>query len=180
MKNICIFCGGSANADPHHVALADRMGTAIAGRGWGVVYGGANSGLMGASARAALAAGGQVIGVLPDTLISREVALPGLSKMIRTASMTERKVVMTALSDGFVVLPGGFGTLDEMFEIITLSQLSIHDKPLVCVDGGSGFFEHLRSFFARAAQDGVIRPEHTALIRWASTPDEALDALRLE
>jgi len=179
VKNVCVFCGGSTSAKPEHVALAERLGTAIAARGWGMVYGGANSGLMGASARATLAAGGQVIGVLPDTLISRELALPGLTKMIRTASMTERKVVMTALSDAFVVLPGGYGTLDEMFEMVTYAQLGIHDKPLVCIDGGSGFFTHLRAFIERAATDGVVRPGHVELVRWASTPDEGLDALGL-
>ena len=157
MIRIGVFCGASSTAKAEYLAAADAAGAAIARRGWGMVYGGARSGLMGACAQAALAGGAPVIGVLPEALAAREVAQPGLTDLVKVVSMTERKVVMTAFADGFVVLPGGLGTLDEMFEVATLAQVGMHQKPLCVVDTG-GFFAHLRSFLAHAASEGLVQP----------------------
>ena len=178
MIRIGVFCGASTSARPEHLELAAATGEAIARRGFGVVYGGATTGLMGACARAALGGGAPVIGVLPEALAAREIAQPGLTDLLKVVSMTERKVVMTAFADGFVVLPGGLGTLDELFEVVTLSQVGMHTKPLCVIDAG-GFFTHLRAFLDRAAADGLLQPAHAALVRWAATPEEALDRLEL-
>ncbi len=178
MKRVCVFCGASASARADHLALAERAGRAIAERGWGMVYGGASGGLMGAAARAALAAGGEVVGVLPETLVARELAQPGLTDLLKVVSMTERKVIMTAFADGFVALPGGLGTLDELFEVATLAQVGMHAKPIVVVDAG-GFYGHLRAFLEHAQREGLVQPQHAAMIRWAATPEEALDRLEL-
>jgi hypothetical protein len=176
MKRIGVFCGASATAKPSFLAAAEATGLAIAKRGLGMVYGGASSGLMGVCARAALSGGASVVGVLPEALAARELAQPGLTDLVKVVSMTERKVVMTAFADAFIVLPGGLGTLDEMFEVATLAQVGMHTKPL-CVVDVDGFFEHLRGFLARAAEDGVLQPAHLALVCWAATPEEALDRL---
>jgi hypothetical protein len=175
---VAVFCGASAPARPEFLELAAETGTSLARRGWGMVYGGASGGLMGAAARAALAGGGEVVGVLPETLVARELAQPGLTSLLQVVSMTERKVVMTAFADGFLVLPGGLGTLDELFEVATLAQVGAHRKPMVVVDA-AGYFHHLRAFLAHATSEGLVQPEHGALIRWAATPEEALDALEL-
>lgn len=178
MIRVAVFCGASPTARPEHLALAEATGAAIARRGLGVVYGGASCGLMGACARAALAGGAPVLGVLPEALAARELALPGLTDLVKVVSMSERKVVMTAFADAFLVLPGGLGTLDELFEVVTLAQVGMHTKPLVVIDA-AGYFEHLRLFLDRAASEGLLQPAHGALVRWASTPDEALDRLGL-
>ncbi len=178
MIRVGVFCGASPTAKPEHLEAAEATGTAIARRGWGMVYGGARSGLMGACARAALAGGAPVVGVLPEALAAREIAQPGLTDLIKVVSMTERKVVMTAFADGFVVLPGGLGTLDEMFEVATLAQVGMHTKPLCVIDTG-GFYAKLRGFLEHAASEGLVQAPHVALVRWAATADEALDRLGL-
>lgn len=178
MIRIGVFCGASPKASPAHLAIARQTGEAIARRGFGVVYGGASSGLMGELARAALAAGASVTGVLPHTLVERELAQPGLSDLLRVVSMSERKIVMTAFADGFLALPGGLGTLDELFEVATLSQVGHHAKPVCVVDAG-GFFGHLRAFLEHATAEGLVQPDHARIVRWAPTPDAALDALGL-
>ena len=126
---ICVFCGSSVGANPKYVAEAKSLGLRIAGGGWGLVYGGTSIGLMGATADAALSGGAEVIGVLPQTLQDREIAHRGLTKLHIVGSMHERKALMASLSDAFIALPGGYGTLDEFFEIVTWAQLSIHSKP---------------------------------------------------
>jgi uncharacterized protein (TIGR00730 family) len=178
MIRVGVFCGASPTAAPAYLEVAEATGAAIARRGFGMVYGGARSGLMGACARAALAGGAPVVGVLPEALAAREVAQPGLTDLIKVVSMTERKVVMTAFADAFLVLPGGLGTLDEMFEVATLAQVGMHQKPLCAVDAG-GFFTHLRAFLAHATSEGLVQAPHAALVRWAATPEEALDRLEL-
>lgn len=136
-RAIAVFCGARKGDDPAHVALAGEVGRAIAERGWLLVYGGSSVGLMGAMADAALAAGGEVLGVIPRQLVSKEVGHTGLQRLEIVADMAVRKTRMIAAADGFLVLPGGFGTLDELFEVVTLRQLGIHAKPIVLCDPGN-------------------------------------------
>lgn len=154
MKRVCVFCG-SRQGRPAHQAAAQAMGQAIARSGRGMVYGGASVGLMGLAAQAALAEGGEVIGVLPRGLLAREIAHLGLTRLETTETLHERKDRMHALSDAFIALPGGFGTLDELFEAITWRQLAIHRKPIGLLDV-DGFFEHLLRFVDHARAQGFV------------------------
>ena len=148
----------------------------MAERGIGLVYGGGRIGLMGVVADAALAAGGEVIGVIPDHLVRREVAHRGLTDLRVVRSMHERKAEMARLADAFVALPGGFGTMDELFEMLTWSQVGLHEKvtALVNVDG---YWDHLVAWVGRAVADGLLRPGHAGLLLVARDPAEALDGL---
>src|SRR5262245_27650146 len=128
-RSICVFCGSSSKADAAMLKSATEVGRALVSRGYGLVYGGAGIGLMGRIADTVLALGGKVIGVIPDFLVAQEIAHPGLSELKITTSMHERKDVMASLADGFIALPGGFGTLEEFFEVITWAQLGLHSKP---------------------------------------------------
>ncbi|MBV9946298.1 MAG: TIGR00730 family Rossman fold protein, partial [Myxococcales bacterium] len=148
MSRICVFIG-SRDAGPSHREAARKTGHAIARRGWGLVYGGASVGSMGVLADAALAAGGEVIGVIPRALVDRELAHPGLTKLVVVGSMHERKATMHALCDAFLALPGGFGTLDEAFEAITWRQLGLHAKELAFLDV-DGFWQPLLRWMERA------------------------------
>src|SRR4051812_49148308 len=139
---VCVFCGSNPGARPEYAAAARAVGRALAERGRGLVYGGGNVGLMGVCADAALAAGGEVIGVIPDALQTAEVAHGGLTRLHVVRTMHERKALMADLSDAFAALPGGFGTLDELFEILTWAQLGIHAKP-VAILNVAGFFDPL-------------------------------------
>jgi len=161
---LCVFCASSPGADPAYAEAARALGALLAGRGIGVVYGGGNVGLMGVLADAALAAGGEVIGVIPNALVAREVAHVSGGVVLRTVdTMHERKQLMHALSDGFVTLPGGFGTLDELFETLTWSQLGMHAKPIGLLDVG-GYFRALSAFLDGAVAARLLRAEHRALL----------------
>ena len=140
MKNVCVYCGSNAGSKPIYTERAIALGTELAKRGLGLVYGGGNVGLMGVVADAVLAAGGEVIGVIPEQLVNWEVAHKGVTKLEVVGSMHERKARMFDLSDGFIALPGGFGTLDEMFEMLTWRQLGIGDKPCAFLDV-DGFYD---------------------------------------
>ena len=155
MRSVCVFCGSAMGASPVYRELAVRLGQAIAARGMTLVYGGASVGLMGVVADAALAAGGQVIGVIPTALVHRELAHLGLQDLRIVASMHERKNLMAALSDAFVALPGGVGTLDEVFEMLTWTQLGIHAKPCALLDV-DGYFDHLVGFVDHAVKEGFV------------------------
>ncbi len=157
--NVCVFCGSSDGASPEYRAVAADLGTLIAGRGWGLVYGAASIGLMGAVADAVLAAGGPVVGVLPSVLQDKEVAHAGLTELVYVNSMHERKALMADRADAFVALPGGFGTLDELMEIVTWAQLGIHTKPIVLVNT-RGYYDGLLAFLDHAVEHGFIRPAH--------------------
>ena len=139
---VCVFCGSSAGRGNAYVDAAARTGTALAHRGYGIVYGGGRVGCMGALADAALAAGGEVIGVIPEALAAREVAHRGLSELHVVGSMHERKALMAAHADAFLILPGGFGTLEELFEVVTWHQLGYHRKPVALLDV-DGYFAAL-------------------------------------
>jgi uncharacterized protein (TIGR00730 family) len=176
MKRICVFCGASTGTDPRHAQAARALGRAIAGRGLELVYGGGSVGLMGAVADAALGAGGRVTGVIPQVLQIRELAHRGLSDLRVVTSMHERKALMAELSDGFVALPGGMGTLEELSEVLTWAQLGLHARPVGLLDVG-GYYAPLIAFFDQAVQAGFLRPAHRAILQVAHEPAAMLDLL---
>ena len=163
MKRIAVYCGSASPSDPRYVALAHDVGQTLAGRGIGVVYGGGRLGLMGAVAGGALAAGGEVIGVIPEALVNRELANPDCTELRVVAGMHERKRAFTELSDGFLTLPGGVGTMDELWEAVSWAQLGYHAKP-VGVLNAFGFFDLLLAFNRHMAETGFVRPAHQAII----------------
>lgn len=176
MRRICVFAGSSSGARPVYAEVAHALGTELARRGLGVVYGGACRGLMGVVADAALAVGGEVVGVHPRGLFAREVAHQGLTELREVDSMHERKALMAQLSDGFIALPGGFGTCDELFEAVTWAQVGIHHKPVGLLDIDD-YFSALLAFVAHAAVEGFIPPMQTSLLLRATEPAMLLDAL---
>ncbi|MFM9978979.1 MAG: TIGR00730 family Rossman fold protein [Sphingomonadaceae bacterium] len=172
MKRLAVYCGSVTPADPVYIASARAVGAALAERGIGVVYGGGRLGLMGAVADAALAAGGEVIGVIPQALVDTEVAHRGLSELHVVLGMHERKARFTELADGFVTLPGGVGTMDELWEAISWAQLGYHSKPVGLLNV-AGFYDALIAFNARMIDVGFIRPQHAGIL----IVDDALDGL---
>ncbi len=156
---------------------AQSLGTVLAQNGITVVYGGAHVGLMGHLADAALAAGGRVVGVMPHHLTERELAHPGLHELHRVADMHERKSTMASLADGFVALPGGFGTFEELFEIITWAQLGLHQKPCAVLNVAN-YFDALLEFLDHACEQGFVSAEHRRLLRVATDPSRLVDLLR--
>ncbi len=176
MKRACVFCGSRDGTRTQYVASARRMGEALARRGIGLVYGGGGIGLMGVLADAALSAGGEVIGVIPEALVAREVAHGGLTDLRVVASMHERKALMAELADAFVALPGGFGTLEEFCEALTWAQLGIHRKPCGLLNV-EGFFDPLLSLFDHAVRERFVSPDHRSLVVAEDDPERLLDAL---
>ncbi len=176
MKRLCVFCGSSAGSRPVYAEAARATGRLMAERGIGLVYGGGNVGLMGEVADAVLAAGGEVTGVIPHQLVEREVGHRGLTTLHVVGTMHERKALMADLADGFVALPGGFGTLDELCEVLTWSQLGIHAKPcgVLNVDG---YFGALLALFDHAVAEGFVRPAHRALVLEATAPELLLERM---
>ena len=171
---ICVFCGSSAGIRPAYAAMAAALGRAMAARGIGLVYGGSRVGLMGAIADATLAAGGSAIGVIPQALVDKEIAHNGLSELRIVRSMHERKAMMADLSAGFVALPGGIGTLEELFEIWTWAQLGDHRKPVAMLNV-DGFYDGLLAFLDRQSSEGFVRREHRDMLIVESDPDALLD-----
>ena len=176
MHRVCVFCGASSGRVPAYAEAARAFGTALAGRGLGLVYGGGRVGLMGAVADAALAAGGSVVGVIPQELVDRELAHGGLTELHVVASLHERKALMAELSDGFVALPGGFGTLDELLEQLTWSQLGLHAKPIGLLDVG-GYWRPLIALARHATEEGFVRESDLGAIAVADDPEGLLDRL---
>ncbi len=170
---LCVYCGSNVGSSPVYAETAARLGASLAAREIGLVYGGGNVGLMGVLADAVLAGGGSVTGVIPEHLVRAEVAHRGLTELIVVSSMHDRKACMSDLADGFVVLPGGFGTLDETFEALTWGQLGLQSKPVVLLDV-EGFFDPLLAMMDRAVDAGFLRPAHRMLAQRARTVDEAL------
>lgn len=177
IQRICVFCGSRAGSGPGYMDTARRLGKVIAEHGMGVVYGGATVGMMGVVANAALEAGGQVIGVIPRFLVDKEIAHGKLSQLFVVESMHERKAQMVELSDAFIALPGGSGTLDEFFEVFTWSQLGFHHKPLALVNV-NGYYEHLLGFMDRAVADGFMPAEHRTRILVRDDPDSTVAAIK--
>lgn len=177
VHRVCVFCGSSPGSDPAFAAAAVELGHVLAERNVGLVYGGASVGLMGRLADAALAAGGEVIGVIPRALVDLEVAHRGLADLRVVGSMHERKALMAELADAFIALPGGLGTLDELFEILTWAQLGLHHKPIGLLDVG-GYFNPLLAFLDGAVRARFVAPEHRAMLLRAADPLTLLDACK--
>jgi uncharacterized protein (TIGR00730 family) len=176
LRAVCVFCGSSAPADPRYRDAARALGALIARRGVDLVYGGGSVGLMGELADAALGGGGRVVGVLPEGLFAREVGHTGLTELHEVGSMHERKQLMYDLSDGFVALPGGLGTLEELAEVATWSQLGLHSKPVVLLDVG-GFWDPLVALLDQMVGAGLLKPAGRDLIQRTRSAEEALGAL---
>ncbi|MEC3979733.1 TIGR00730 family Rossman fold protein [Amycolatopsis sp. H20-H5] len=178
IKRVCVFCGSSMGFDPAYAEQARALGGLLASRGIGLVYGGASVGTMGAVADGALAAGGEVIGVIPQALSRVEISHAGLTELHVTADMHERKAKMAALSDGFLALPGGAGTLEELFEVWTWAQLGLHSKPIGLVDVG-GYYGPLLKFADHMVGEGFLKPEHRDLVTIDADPAALLDGFAM-
>ena len=176
MKRICLFCGSNVGARAIYAEAAGDFGRAVADRGFTLVYGGGSVGLMKVAAEAALAARGEVIGVITEQLMAREIGHPGLTRLEVVATMHERKALMASLSDAFVALPGGFGTFDELCEMATWDQLGIHRKPLVLVNI-DGYFDGFLTQLERGVADGFLKPEHKTMLEVVTDVDSVFDAI---
>lgn len=176
LRRICVYCGSSPGSDPAHRVAARELGAFLARSGCGVVYGGGNVGLMGAVADGALSQQGEVIGVIPRSLMEKELGHGGVTDLRVVGSMHERKQMMVDLSDGFIALPGGFGTLDELFETLTWLQLSFHDKPVGLLNVG-GFFNGLIEFIHHMSRSGFVKTEHAACVLVESDPATLLERM---
>jgi uncharacterized protein (TIGR00730 family) len=177
MKNICVFCGSSAGKEPHYVQMAEDLGDALSTLGKNLVYGGASIGVMGAIANKMLGNGSEVWGVMPQSLVDWEVAHENLTKFEVVDSMHTRKERMYEWSDAFVAVPGGFGTLDELCEILTWAQLRYHKKPCYLLNY-NGFFDHLIAHFEHINKEGFLSDEHLKLITVVSSIEELQKALK--
>lgn len=173
---LCVFCGSKTGDNEIYAASARRLGEVMVQRGFGLVYGGGHVGLMGVLADAVLAAGGEAIGVIPQDMIDEELAHTKLTQLHVVGTMHQRKAMMADLADGFAALPGGFGTADEMFEILTWAQLRYHAKPVGLLNV-NGFFDSLLAWLDRAVDDGFLKPKHRRLLIEAKEPEELLDRL---
>ena len=172
MKRLAIYCGSATPTDPVYIESARAIGRTLAERGIGVVYGGGRLGLMGAVADGALAAGGEVIGVIPQALVDAEVAHRGLTELHVVAGMHARKALFTDLADGFVTIPGGTGTMDELWEALSWAQLGYHTDPVGLLNV-AGYYDHLIAFWEKSAEVGFLRPQHRDLL----IVDDTLDGL---
>lgn len=176
MKRLCVFCGSNVGARQVYRDAALALGKEMARREIGLVYGAGNVGLMGVIANAMLEVGGDVIGVIPEHLVVKEVEHRGLTELRVVKTMHERKALMADLASGFIALPGGFGTYDEFCEIVTWAQLGLHQKPCGMLNV-AGFFDAMLAMFDHATQEGFIRPDHRAMLRVASDTHALLDEM---
>ena len=176
LRKLAVYCGSATPADPRYLELARDVGAELAGRGIGVVYGGGRLGLMGAVASGALEAGGEVIGIIPEALASSEVANHDCTELYTVSGMHERKQRFTDLSDGFVTLPGGVGTMDELWEAVSWAQLGYHDKPVGLLNA-FGFYDHLIAFNRHMAEVGFVRPAHQNIVQAADNLPDLLDLM---
>ena len=173
MNRLAVYCGSATPADPRYVACARGLGRTFGERGIGLVYGGGRLGLMGAIADSCLEAGGEVIGVIPRALVEAEVAHQGCTALHVVATMHERKQAFTDLSDGFVTLPGGTGTMDELWEAMSWAQLGYHGKPVGLLNV-AGYYDGLLAFWAKMTETGFVRPQHTGLLIASDDPTDLL------
>ncbi len=176
MRRVCVFCGSATGARPAYRRAAARLGVELARRGLGLVYGGGSVGLMGVAADAALAAGGEVTGVIPRGLARKELAHAGLTHLRVVSSMHARKAAMADLADAFVALPGGLGTLEELSEVLTWAQLGLHAKPCALLDV-AGYWRPLIRLLDHAVEERFVRPEHRRLLLVERSPGRLLDRL---
>ena len=177
MRSVCVFCGASYGHDPAYALAARRFGEVLARHGIELVWGAGNVGLMGVVADAVLSHGGRAVGVIPDFMVERELAHTAASEILIVDSMHARKAAMAERADAFVALPGGFGTLDELFEILTWAQLHIHRKPIGLLNV-QGFFDPLLAMVQHMSTAGFITARHLALLQMNALPEELLDAMR--
>jgi hypothetical protein len=173
IRRVTVYCGSADGNDPAYLAEARALGEAIAAAGLGLIYGGANAGLMGAVADAALAGGAEVIGVLPDVLAGKEIAHTGLTRLELVSTMHERKARMAALADAFMILPGGYGTLEELLEIVTWAQLHLHNKPVILINT-AGYWDGFLRFLDSAVAAGFLKPKNRALLHVAASAKDAV------
>jgi hypothetical protein len=176
MQSITVFCGSSLGADAAYIRAAETLGALLAARKIRLIYGGGNIGLMGKLATAALAGGGAVTGIIPRFMMDKEIGRIDLSDLRVVESMHERKALMNELADGFIALPGGFGTLEEFSETLTWAQLGLHSKPLGLLNT-AGFYDHFLAFLDHAAARALIKPKHRALLLTAAEPAELLEQM---
>lgn len=174
--SLCVYCGSRPGTDSRHAEAAREVGTQIGRRGWRLVYGGGRVGLMGLVADAALAAGAQVLGVIPESLVQREVGHAGLTQLEVVGTMHQRKQRMAEESDAFLALPGGIGTFEELFEVWTWRQLGYHDKPVGLLNSG-GYYGRLLSFLEQGTEQGFMQPSQMALLEVSDRVETLLDAL---
>jgi len=174
MRRLCVYCGSSPGRNPAYGGAGRILGKALVERGIGLVYGGAAVGVMGQVADAVLEAGGEAIGVIPKALAIKEVAHPALTEQHVVSSMHERKAMMAELSDGFVALPGGWGTFEEIFEILTWAQLGFHAKPCGLLNV-AGYYDHLHAFLDHAVEEQFVRPQYRPMVIVESDPETLLD-----
>jgi len=178
ISNVAVFCASADGINPIYRAAAEALGKAIAERGIGLIYGGARVGLMQAVADATLANGGRVIGVIPLVLVDLEVAHQGLTELHVTSTMHTRKALMGERSDAFIVLPGGFGTFEELFEVLAWQTLKIHSKPIVLLNT-NGFYDQLLGFLDHCVEQGMLKPKNRKIVLVAATVEEAIRLLGL-
>ena len=176
MKRVCVFCGSKPGSRPEFVTVAQQVGRLLADRGLGLVYGGGKTGLMGAVAQATLAAGGEVIGVIPTALVERELAFREATELYEVGSMHERKAMMADFADGFISLPGGFGTFEEFFEVLTWAQLGYHQKPVSLLNV-SGYYDPLLTFFDHVIASGFAEQPYRDMILVDTDPGQLLDSM---
>ncbi len=177
MRRLCVFCGSSPGARPAYGEAAEELGRLLVAEGIGLVYGGGKVGLMGRLADAVLAEGGEAIGVMPEALVAKEIGHPGLDDMRVVGSMHERKALMADLSDAFVALPGGLGTVEELFEVYTWSQLGLHLKPCALLDV-EGYYEGIATFLSHAVQERFVRADHRDMLIVEQEPRLLVERLR--
>jgi uncharacterized protein (TIGR00730 family) len=176
MRRLCVFCGSSAGSRPEYREAARRLGELLADRGVGLVFGAGRVGLMGVVADAVLRGGGEAVGVIPQALVDKELAHRGLTALHVVGTMHQRKALMADLADAFAALPGGYGTADEFFEILTWAQLGLHARPIGLLNV-AGFFDPLLAWVDRCVAEGFLRQEHRALLQAAGDPEELLAML---
>ncbi|MGE3287285.1 MAG: TIGR00730 family Rossman fold protein [Pseudonocardia sp.] len=177
MRSVCVFCGSNPGRVPAYLGAVGELATLLATRGVRIVYGGNSVGTMGALADTALAAGGEVVGVVPEQLAGVELLHEGLTELHLVGSMHERKALMGELADGFVALPGGLGTLEELAEVLTWSQIGLHRKPVGLLNT-AGYYDHLLAFLDHAVAERFLRPDDRALMLTAATPAALLDVMQ--
>jgi uncharacterized protein (TIGR00730 family) len=174
MARVCVFCGSSAGINERYADAARELGSALVHRGFGLVYGGVSSGLMGALADTVMADGGEVVGIIPEDMLAREKGKLDITDLRVVETLHQRKQMMSDLSAAFVALPGGMGTFEELCEVLTWAQLGIHDKPVGLVNA-AGYYDPLLALFDHAVTEGFIAPSHRMLLKSGATADELLD-----
>lgn len=175
-KLLCVYCSSSDRIDPKYAVAAEQLGRELVTRGWGLVYGGGKTGLMGAVARGTKAAGGRVVGVIPEFMKARELAFDAADELVTVVTMRERKLLMEARADAFVALPGGWGTLEEIMEILTLRQLDVVKKPCVFLNQ-DGFYDDLIRLFERMLREKFFKPSNLDLYRVTTTVGGVFDEI---